>query len=296
MTLDLLKLLVQAIILGVLTGSVYALMSSGLTLIFGLMDVINVAQGILVIVGSYLSYTVVQWLHLDPFLGLLITMPVMFGIGYLIQWAFVRQLKVNRLALSILVMYAVAQVAEGLLNLIYTATPVHIQEWYVDASINLGFFYLPYIYLFCFLLSVVLLAGLYFIVYRTRFGQSLRASMQNRTAAALIGIDVDKVSAVTFGIGVALACAGGLAYGTTNAFNASSSYDLIARLLVIIVLGGMGSLEGAFLASMVMLIVSNITDVIWSPVWSSTVFYVLLVILLLFRPQGLFGRVEGRKQ
>jgi branched-chain amino acid transport system permease protein len=120
--------------------------------------------------------------------------------------------------------------------------------------------------------------------------------MQDRTAAALIGVDVEKVQTITFGIGVALAAAGGMAYGATNAFNASSSYDLIARLLVIIVLGGMGSLRGALVASVVMLIISDVTAAVWSPVWSSTVFNLLLVALLLFRPQGLFGRLEGRKQ
>ena len=145
-------------------------------------------------------------------------------------------------------------------------------------------------------LSGVLLSSLYLLLYRTKFGHSLRASMQNRTAAELIGIDVEKVSALTFGIGVALTAAGGMAFGATTAFNPGSSYDLISRLLVIIVLGGMGSLRGALIASLVMLVIEDVTAVVWSPVWSSTVFFVLLVVLLLFRPQGIFGQLEGRKQ
>jgi len=95
---------------------------------------------------------------------------------------------------------------------------------------------------------------------------------------------------------VSLAGAGGMAFGATNAFNPASSYDLIYRLLVIIVLGGMGSLGGALIASLVMVILGDVVALIWSPVWSSTAFFVLLVALLLFRPQGLFGRLEGRKQ
>jgi branched-chain amino acid transport system permease protein len=124
----------------------------------------------------------------------------------------------------------------------------------------------------------------------------LRASMQDRTAAALIGIDVERVQTITFGIGVALAAAGGMAYGATNPFNAAASYDLISRLLVIIVLGGMGSLRGALLGSFALVVIGDVTDVVWSPVWASTVFFVFLILLLLFRPQGLFGQVEGRKQ
>ena len=120
--------------------------------------------------------------------------------------------------------------------------------------------------------------------------------MQNRTAASLIGINVSRVQAITFGIGVALAGAGGVAYGATNAFNPASSYDLIYRLLVIIVLAGMGSLGGSLIASLALVIIGDVVALVWSPVWSSTVFFVLLILLLLLRPQGLFGRVEGRKQ
>ena len=120
--------------------------------------------------------------------------------------------------------------------------------------------------------------------------------MQNRTAAELIGIDVRRVSTITFAVGVALTAAGGMAYGATNLFNAASSYDLISRLLVIIVLGGLGSLSGALFASLGMLIISDLTTALWGPQWASTVFFVLLVVLLVFRPQGLFGQLEGRKQ
>ncbi len=150
--------------------------------------------------------------------------------------------------------------------------------------------------MFSFLLAVVLLGGLYLLLYRTKFGYGLRASMQNRTAAELIGVDVERVSLLTFGIGVALAGAGGVAFGATNAFNAGSAYDLISRLLAIIIFGGMGSLRGALIASVGMLVIEDVTSVVWSPVWASTVFFILLVIILLVRPQGLFGQVEGRKQ
>jgi branched-chain amino acid transport system permease protein len=289
-------LIVEAIILGILTGSVYALMSSGLTLIFGVMDIINIAQGILVIVGSYLSYTLEKYLHIDIILGLVLTIPTMFLLGMGIEWAFMRRIKKDRVMLSILVTFAVALILEGILNFIFTANFVQLQAPYIDAAFPLFGFYLPYIYVFAFLLSMALLLVLYFLVYRTKFGFGLRASMQDRTAAALIGIDVERVQTITFGIGVALAAAGGMAYGATNPFNAAASYDLISRLLVIIVLGGMGSLRGALVGSFALVIIGDVTDVVWSPVWASTVFFVFLILLLLFRPQGLFGQLEGRKQ
>jgi branched-chain amino acid transport system permease protein len=289
-------LIIEAVILGILTGSVYALMSSGLTLIFGVMDIINIAQAIFVILGAYLSYTLETHLHIDIILGLLITIPALFLLGMGIEWAFMRRIKRDRVMISILVTFAVALVIEGLLNFTFTANYVQLQAPYIDAAIPVFGFYLPYIYVFAFILSGVLLTLLYFLVYRTKFGFALRASMQDRTAAALIGIDVERVQTITFGIGVALAAAGGMVFGATNPFNAASWGDLISRLLVIIVLGGMGSLRGALFASFAMLVISDVIDVVWSPIWASTVFFALLIVLLLFRPQGFFGRIEGRKQ
>jgi branched-chain amino acid transport system permease protein len=290
------KLLIEAVITGILSGGVYALMASGLTLIFGVMEIINIGQGALVILGAYLSYELQKDFHIDLFLGLLITMPLMFLLGVLLEVVLIRPLKRDRTMLSILVTFAVALIIEGTLGVFFGTSFVQMHAWYVDATIQVAGFYLAYIYIFGFVLSIVLLSGLYLLIYRTKFGYGLRASMQNRTAAELIGIDVERVSAITFGIGVALAAAGGMAYGATSAFNPASHLDLISRLLVIIILGGMGSMKGAPIASVVMLVIEDVTSVIWSPVWANTVFFALLVVILLVRPRGLFGQLESRKQ
>jgi branched-chain amino acid transport system permease protein len=291
-------LIFDALVSGILAGGVYALMASGLTLIFGVLNIVNVAQGALVVLGAYLSYALSQHFHLDIFLSLFISMPLMFLLGIAIEWAFVRRLKHNqtRVMLSVLVMFAVALIIEGLLNIFFTPNQITLQAPYVDSSFAVAGFYLPYVQVFACLLCTVLLSALYILVYRTSFGYSLRASMQNRTAAALIGIDVEKISMITFGIGVALAAAGGVAYGATTVFNAASAYHLVSQLLVIIVLGGMGSLRGAFFGSLIMLVISDVTAAQWGPQWASTVFFVLLVVLLVFRPQGLFGQAGGRSQ
>jgi branched-chain amino acid transport system permease protein len=289
-------LLFGAIVLGLLTGGIYALMASGLTLIFGVMDIINVGQGALVILGAYLSYWLQIHLHLDLFLGLLITMPVMFVIGVLLELAFVRPLKRERTMFSILVTFGIALVIEGLLGKIFSTDFVQLNASYVNSSFQLGNVYVAYIYVYGYLLAVVLLSCLYVLLYRTNFGRALRATVENRTAAELIGIDVERISAITFGIGVALAAAGGMAYGATTAFDPGSAYDLISRLLVIIILGGMGSLAGALITSLLMLVVEDITATYWSSIWATTVFFIVLVIVLLFRPQGLLGQLETRRQ
>lgn len=289
-------LILQAVVSGILTGGVYALMAAGLTLVFGVMDIINVAQGAFVVLGAYLSYSLASTFHIDPFLGLFITIPVMFVLGVVLELALIRPLKRDRTQLSILVTYAIAIIIEGALGIVYSTDNVKLFAWYTTASIPVGSFYLPVIYLMAFGMSVVLLAALYILLYWTKFGRSVRATTQNRAAALLIGIDVERVAALTFGIGVALTAAGGMAFGATTSFNPGSHYDLISRLLVIIILGGMGSLGGALVASVGMLVIEDITAVVWSPVWASTVFFALLVILLLVRPQGLFGKFATRSQ
>jgi branched-chain amino acid transport system permease protein len=269
---------------GILTGSVYALMATGLTLIFGVMDIINVAQGILVILGAYLSYALSVHLGIDLFLGLAITIPTLFIVGIVIERLFIGRLKgPEKTAMSILVTYAVSLLIEGALNMIFSTNDVQLHA-----------IHFAYIYVAGFVLAAVLLSALYYMLYRTRFGVSVRASLADQTSAALVGIDVRRVSTICFGIGVAVTAAGGMIYGATNAFNASTSYDLISRLLTIIVLGGMGSLGGAMLAGVSMVFVGDMVGAVWSPVWSTMAYFVVLIVVLSIRPQGLFGKQTAR--
>ena len=288
-------LVLEAAVLGILTGGVYALMASGLTLIFGVMRIINVGHGALVVLGAYLSFAASRRLGMDPFLTLVITMPVMFLLGIVLQIVFIRPLKTDREALSVLVTYALALGIEGLLGYFFSANYVQLRAWYDTASFPIGDFRITYVYVFGFILCLAILGAMFAVLYRTTFGASIRATMLNRTAAQLIGIDVDRVSAVAFGIGMATAAAGGVVFGVTTAFNPGSHYDLISRLLTIIVLGGLGSLRGAIIAALIMLVSEDVTSVVISPVWASFVFFVILVGVLLVRPQGLYGvRVRDR--
>jgi branched-chain amino acid transport system permease protein len=287
----------QAIVDGILGGGVYALMAVGLTLIFGVLDIINIAQGILVVVGAYLSYALSVHLHIDLFLGLLVTVPAMFVIGVVIHLVCIRPLRGReRTSMSLLACYAVAIIAEGVLYRVFGPNYVSLQASYVTSSVRVFGFYLPYIYLYGFALAVALVVLLYWLLYRTRFGRSVRATMQDQTAARLIGINVNRVAALTFGIGVAVTAAGGMVYGATSGgFNPNSGYDLISRLLAIIILGGLGSIGGALAAAVFMITVESVVD-IWSPNWAILVFYAALVIVLTFRPAGLFGRQAVRAQ
>ena len=287
----------QAIVDGILVGGVYALMAVGLTLIFGVLDIINIAQGILVVLGAYLSYSLSQRLGIDLFVGLLITVPAMFVLGVAIQWAFIRPLRGReRTSMTLLVTYAMALILEGVLYRIYGPDDKQLNASYVTSSVHVLGFYLPYIYLLGFGLAVVLVVALYLLLYRTRFGRSVRATMQDQTAARLVGIDTSRVAALTFGVGVGVTAVGGMMFGATSGgFNPNSGYDLISRLLAIIILGGLGSVGGALVASVFMLTIVSLVD-IWSPTWANAVFYAALVLVLLIRPTGFLGRQAVRAQ
>jgi branched-chain amino acid transport system permease protein len=289
--------LIEAIVDGVLTGGVYALMAAGLTLIFGVMDIINIAQGVMVILGAYLSYELEVHAGIGLLPGLLITVPVMFALGVAIEFCFMRRVRDrDRTQMSILVTYAVAIIIEGVLVAVFGVDYQQLSASYVNSSLHIFGFYLAYIYLIGFGLALALLAGLYYGLYRTKFGRAVRASLQNRTAADLIGIDVNRVRMLSVGVGVAVTAVGGMVFGATNSFNPNSGYDLISRLLAIVILGGMGSIGGAMAAAILLLVINDVVAVAWSPTWAPLVFFAALVVILSLRPQGLFGRAAVRAQ
>jgi branched-chain amino acid transport system permease protein len=286
---------VQACILGLLTGGVYALMASGLALGFGVMRVINVAQGALIILGAYLSFTLYKDLGLDPFVGLVVITPAMFVLGVVLQFVFLQPLRdEEREELSLLVTWAIALGIEGLLSVAYQTTYRSTITSYADSSWRAFGYYVSVARVYAFIASLVVLAVLFIVLKVTRLGRAIRATVQNPTAARLLGVDTRLVSAVGFGLSVATASAAGAVYGILFPFNPGSHYDLISRLLTIVVLGGLGSLGGAVVAALFMGVTESVFAVEVSPAWSSFTFFVVLITMLVLRPQGLFGaRVRG---
>jgi branched-chain amino acid transport system permease protein len=286
---------VQACILGLLTGGVYALMASGLALGFGVMRVINVAQGALIILGAYLSYTLYQHIGIDPFVGLVVLTPLMFVLGVGLQLAFLRPLRdEEREELSLLVTWALALGIEGVLSVFYKTTYRSTITGYADRSWHVLGYHLSVVRCYAFIASMIVLGLLFAILKLTRLGRAIRATVQNPTAARLLGVETSRVSGVGFGLSVATASAAGAVYGMVFPFNPGSHYDLISRLLTIVVLGGLGSLGGAVVAALLMGLAESLFAVEISPAWSSFTFFVVLIVVLIFRPQGLFGsRVRG---
>jgi len=284
-----LSLVFGAAVLGLLAGGVYGVMASGLALTFGVMRIINVGHAALVVTGAFLSYELFAHLHVDPFLGLLIVMPAMFVIGVVLEVIFIRPVKTDREELSLLVTWGLALALEGVLGYFFGTDLVQTSVSYANSTFTVGGVHVAYVYVYGFLAAIAAMVAIAAILYRTTTGAAIRATMLNREAAQLIGIDVERVSALTFGIGAALAGLGGTVFGIINTFNPASHYDLIGHLLVIVVLGGLGSMRGAFLAALLIIMLQDVTSVVISPDWADLSYFVILVVMLVLRPQGLFG-------
>jgi branched-chain amino acid transport system permease protein len=235
----------QTLILGLLIGGVYALLAAGLTLIFGVMNVINVAHGAFLIFAAFVTWTLWDASGLDPLLAVIVTTPLMFGIGWLLYNATIRPIRRAPPSSSVLLTFSLALVIEGVMGLIWGNTSHAVRTSYFDQSFAIGDLFLPKAHVYGCILAVGVLAGLWGFLTRTWTGRAIRASAVNPQGAELVGVNVAGVAAITFALGVAVCGAGGSIVSVLYPFLPGSHYVWISRLLGIIVLGGMGSLPGA---------------------------------------------------
>jgi branched-chain amino acid transport system permease protein len=226
----------------------------------------------------------------DPFLAIPITTVAMFVLGMAVEWAFLRPLRQqDKAELSLLVTFAVALLLEGFLSVTWKTTYRSINTGYANSSITIAGYQISLVRLWAFLLSLGALALLFLLLNRTRFGRAIRATVQNPESARLLGVEAQRVSAFGFGLGSATAAAAGSVYGLLYAFYPGSHYDLISLLLSIVILGGLGSIGGAVIGALIVSVSSAVVAATASPTWSSMTFFIILLLVLLVRPQGLFG-------
>ena len=280
---------VQNLALGVLLGGVYALVAAGLTLIFGVMKIINLAQGAFLVLASFISYTLWSWAGIDPLLSILITTPVIFALGWIVYHLVVSPIRTAPMSSTVLLTFGLALVLEAVMGMTWGNNSTAIRPSYVDESYTFGELYLPKAQVFGGVIALVVLAGLYLLLTKTWTGRAIRAAAVNPTGAQLVGITIGTVSALVFAIGIATAGAGGAIVGVLYPFLPAAHYQWIARLLAIVVLGGMGSLGGAVLAALVFGVAETMTQAYVSPAWATAVPYAIVFAVLLVRPQGLLG-------
>ena len=279
----------QVLILGLLIGGVYALLASGLTLIFGVMDVINVAQGALLIFAGFLAWTLWKDAGIDPLLAVLITTPVMFAVGWVMYKLTIQWISGRPASMSVLLTFALALVVEGAMGIIWSTTSHSATPGYFASSYRVGDFYFPKAQVYGCVIAVGVLLALYGMLRGTWLGRAIRAVSENVSSAQLVGVNARSVAALTFGVGVATTGAGGAITSILYPFLPGSHYVWISRLLGIIVLGGMGSLPGALAGALLLGVAEAMTVAYISPAWATAVPYLFIFVVLLLRPQGLLG-------
>lgn len=281
----------QAVVLGLLLGGVYAVMATGLSLMFGVMRVVNLAHGAFIVLGAYVAYFGARLWDVDPFVACLVAGPMMFTIGVLLyRTVFTRITETPRyVETTVLLTFGVALMLEGVMAYAFTGIYRSVNTSYGTQSFNVGALFVPKGQFYAAIASLGLVGLLWAFLYLTRTGYAVRATMQNRTAAQTVGVDVEWVSTLAFGIGLGLAGVSGPLMSYLFTFFPASHWDWVATLLSLIVVGGLGSLSGALVGGLLLAVASSLVGSAFGAIWSSLTFYLALFVILLVRQQGLFG-------
>lgn len=283
-------LLLQSVILGLLLGGLYALLAAGLTLYFGIMRVVMIAHSAFLILAAYLAWFSHERLGVDPLLSMIVTVPLFFGAGVVLQRMLLSRLRpVTLTMMSVLLTFAIAVLIEGLLGYAFTGTQRRVRLSYGSASLEVFGARIPVVKLIAFGLAVFALGALYLLMKKTQFGWALRATIQHQDAARLLGINTERIAGYGFGLGLATAAIGGTALSLDTTIYPALHWHWIGPLMAIIVVGGLGSVPGAAVAAILLGLLQSLLQIPMGTTWAQTVFFLALFATLAFRPQGFFG-------
>lgn len=288
--MELLSDLASPIVLGVLLGGLYVVIALGLSLVFGVMKVINVAHGTLVILGSYLAFTLLTQFGIDPILSLIVGIPAFFVLGILIErYLLNRAVKMSADA-ALIIAFGIALIVQNATQILWTPMSRSLLTSYSFESIQIGEIYIPVVYILDFLAALVVMVLLHQFLKRTYLGQAITASSQDRGTAELMGINPNRVYRIAFGISMGIAAIAGVFFGLTFPFNPTTGDALLIIAFGVIILGGLGSMVGTFLGGMIFGLSQTLGGYFFGPTGQLLVPFLMVLVVLTIRPQGLFGR------
>jgi branched-chain amino acid transport system permease protein len=280
----------QACADGLLTGALYALIGMGLALIFGVMRIVNFAHGAFLMVGMYATYVLFDFFKLNPYLGFLPAGVILFIFGYLVYLALIKPVRNRSHFMQILMTTGIGLILTDSAQLIFKADYRQTNIDLINRSVHIGPFGANAAEVLSFAISIVFVFGLYFFVSRSLTGQALRAISQSPDVAPLMGINLTRIQGFSFALGTALAgIAGGLLLPRLYLFPGVGE-DYTTKAFVMVVLGGMGSIEGAALGGLVLGLSESLTSLYIGNEWALIVDFVLFLLVLSFKPSGIFGR------
>lgn len=280
---------------GLIIGIIYSLLALGLNIIFGVMKVVNFAHGEIMITGAYITYFISTMFNIDPFFSIPISMVIVGLLGMSIERAFFRPIKgtskLNEIFVSIaLILIIQNSLAQTVLEVNKEVKPVLMTTAFSSYSIELGSLLLPLNYLIILMVTSIFLFLFYIIIMKTSFGRRLRATSQNRNAANLMGINVERIDMISFGIGASLAAMAGSFFGIISSFDVYSGTLPAIKAFAIIILGGLGSIPGAIAGGLILGMAENIALATLGGAWGDAIAFLILTIVLILRPSGIFGR------
>jgi len=284
-----LPLLFQATLNGLLMGGVYSLIAVGLSLIFGVMRIVNFAHGDMMVLGMYVAYWAFVLTGMDPFLAVPLGAAVTFAIGYFVQRHMVNRILDVPDEMQFLLMLGVAIIVRNLILVFSGPDSRSVQTRYSLAVVELGRFILDVPRLLAFAGALALTLGLFLFLKKTDLGVSIRAAADNRVGALLVGTDIYRLYALAFGIAAATVGAGGAMVISFLPASPPIGHEFTLTGFVVVILGGMGSLPGAFLGGLIVGISEALGAVLLESSVKQLASFALLILILLFRPQGLLG-------
>jgi branched-chain amino acid transport system permease protein len=280
----------QAILNGLLTGGLYALIGMGMALIFGVMRIVNFTHGAFLMLGMYATYVLFQSAGINPYIGFMLAGVILFVIGYATYMGLLRPIRGQVDFMVILLTMGLALIITDGVQLIFGADYHQINIPLLSKNVRIGSqISLNAPWLVSFAIALLLAIALYFVVTHTMFGRAARAIAQNPYPAPLMGINVNRVQALSFAIGSAAAgIAGGLLLPVFYLFpDVGNQFKL--KSFVMVVLGGMGSIQGAAIAGLVLGVVESLTSLYWGNEWALAVDFVIFILVLSLKPSGIFG-------
>jgi len=282
-------LLMQVLLNGILLGGLYACMAIGFSVIWGVMNIINLAHGSMIVLGAYITYFITTQTGIDPFLTIPISGAGLFVLGFLLQKCLLNFVVHASVFMTLILTFGLDMVMINTNLALFTADIRSITTSYAGLGFQIGEIRLPYTRLGVFILALALTFALYLFMQRTRIGRAIRATAQNVRAARVLGIDTKRIYAVTFGIGACMAGAAGSLMAVVYAFSPVVGASFTMKSFVIVVLGGLGSMHGAIVAGIILGVAENLVSGLLDPGYSDATGFILLVLILVLRPRGLFG-------
>lgn len=280
----------QATVNGLLHGGLYALVAVGFSLVWGVMNIVNIAHGAFVVVGAYIAWKLQGALGLDPLLGMFVAAGLLFALGYAIQRAFINRVINAPIWMTLLLTFGLELLLVNALIIVFSGDYRSISTTYASGGMDLGPVRVPYGRLLAFVLAIALTVALATFISRTRTGQAIRATGMDRVTARLMGISAGHVYALTFAISAAMAAAAGTMVGIVGTFSPIDAGAFTLRSFVISVLGGLGNMWGALAGGLLLGLVESWGGQYIAGTLVNAIAFAVLIVVLLVRPTGLLGR------